>query len=140
VHLAPLVRASHERFDGNGYPDGLAGEEIPLGARIIAVCDAFHAMTSARPYSRARRIDDALAELLRCAGTQFDPAVVPAFRAALTEPGRPRSGGRAFAAVAYARRARTGCGAKSSAPSRSSSSAGPRIAASASMLSDTDRS
>ena len=77
--VAALVRSSHERWDGSGYPDALAGEEIPLGARIIAVCDAFDAITSARPY--AARLDDqhALAELRRCAGSQFDPQVVEAF-------------------------------------------------------------
>jgi diguanylate cyclase (GGDEF)-like protein len=80
--LAPaarLVRASHEAFDGGGYPDRLAGADIPLGARIIAVCDAFDAMISARPYSPAKTIDEALAELRRCAGGQFDPAIVPVF-------------------------------------------------------------
>jgi len=77
--VARLVRSSHERYDGGGYPDGLAGEEIPLGARIVTVCDAFDAMTSDRPYQRALSKDDALAELRRCAGSQFDPAVVDAF-------------------------------------------------------------
>jgi two-component system cell cycle response regulator len=77
--VATLVRASHEHFDGNGYPDGLAGEKIPLGARIVSVCDAYDAMTSDRPYQHARGHDDALGELRRCAGTQFDPAVVAAF-------------------------------------------------------------
>jgi two-component system cell cycle response regulator len=77
--VATLVRASHEHFDGNGYPDGLAGEKIPLGARIVSVCDAYDAMTSDRPYQHARGHDDALGELRRCAGTQFDPDVVAAF-------------------------------------------------------------
>ena len=76
---APLVRSSHEAFDGSGYPDRLAGDAIPLGARVIAVCDAFDAMISGRSYSPARTIDDALGELRRCAGTQFDPAIVSAF-------------------------------------------------------------
>ena len=76
--VARLVRSSHERYDGRGYPDRLMGEEIPLGARIVAVCDAFHAMTSDRPYRRAVSIADALAELRRCAGRQFDPMVVAA--------------------------------------------------------------
>ena len=80
---APLVRSSHESFDGSGYPDALAGEDIPLGARIIAVCDAFDAMVSDRPYRAALSREDALAELRRCAGTQFDPAVVTAFVAVL---------------------------------------------------------
>jgi diguanylate cyclase (GGDEF)-like protein len=82
---AKLVRATHERFDGAGYPDSLSGEDIPLGARIIGVCDAYHAMISDRPYRRARTSADAIAELRRCAGTQFDPMVVEAFCAALTE-------------------------------------------------------
>jgi diguanylate cyclase (GGDEF)-like protein len=76
---ARLVRSSHEAFDGSGYPDGLAGVEIPLGARIIAICDAFDAMTSNRTYSPAKTPEQALAELRRCAGTQFDPAIVQAF-------------------------------------------------------------
>jgi len=83
--VAPLVRSSHERWDGRGYPDGLAGEEIPLGARIVAVCDAFHAMTSDRPYGQALDPEMALEELERCAGTQFDPAVVGAFRRAVDD-------------------------------------------------------
>lgn len=74
-----IVRASHERFDGNGYPDGLAGHDIPLAARIVFVCDAFDAMTSQRPYSSPMTPEDAIAELRRCAGTQFDPVVVDAF-------------------------------------------------------------
>jgi two-component system, cell cycle response regulator len=80
---APLVRSSHESFDGTGYPDALTGEEIPLGARIIAVCDAYDAMISDRAYRRALSHDDAVAELRRCAGTQFDPEVVDAFIATL---------------------------------------------------------
>jgi two-component system cell cycle response regulator len=76
--VAALVRASHERWDGGGYPDGLAGDDIPLGARIIAACDAYDAMTSKRCYQRARSQADALAELRRNAGTQFDPAVIDA--------------------------------------------------------------
>jgi diguanylate cyclase (GGDEF)-like protein len=78
-----LVRASHERWDGEGYPDGLAGARIPLGARIIAVCDAFDAMRQERPYAASMSEDEALAELRRCAGTQFDPAVVDAFASVL---------------------------------------------------------
>jgi two-component system, cell cycle response regulator len=90
LHVAPalegvarLVRWSHERMDGRGYPDGLRGSEIPIGARIVAVCDAFHAMTSSRPYQRPMTPAEALAELTRCSGTQFDPEVVAAFRAEL---------------------------------------------------------
>ena len=76
--IARLVRSTHERYDGSGYPDGLAGEEIPLGARIIAVCDAFETITSGRQRP-AVTVDEALEELRRCAGTQFDPLVVDAF-------------------------------------------------------------
>ena len=83
LDVARLVRASHERYDGAGYPDGHAGEEIPLGARVIAVCDAWDAMVTDRPYRRAMSRADALRELERCAGTQFDAAVVEAFRTVL---------------------------------------------------------
>ena len=77
--VARLVRSSHERWDGGGYPDGLSGNEIPLGARVVAVCDAFDAMTTERPYRTSVSDADAIMELRRCAGTQFDPIVVAAF-------------------------------------------------------------
>jgi two-component system cell cycle response regulator len=77
--VSRLVRASHECWDGTGYPDGLAGEEIPLGARVVSVCDAFDAMTTSRPYKPSISIADALAELRRCSGKQFDPRVVDVF-------------------------------------------------------------
>jgi diguanylate cyclase (GGDEF)-like protein/putative nucleotidyltransferase with HDIG domain len=88
-HVHPLVRSAHERWDGRGYPDGLAASEIPLGARIICACDAFHAMTSDRPYRSAMPVTDAIAELNREAGRQFDPAVVDALVAeAMLDLGR----------------------------------------------------
>ena len=79
-----LVRSSHERFDGAGYPDQLAGDSIPLGARIVAACDAFDAMVSPRPYREPVATSDALEELRRCAGTQFDPSVIDALCEELT--------------------------------------------------------
>jgi two-component system cell cycle response regulator len=82
--VARLVRSSHERWDGSGYPDGLAGAAIPLGARIIAACDAFEAMTSERCYQAARSSDDTIAELQRNSGTQFDPGVIDALCRRLT--------------------------------------------------------
>src|SRR4051794_31075711 len=84
--VAPLVRASHERWDGGGYPDGIAGEDIPLAARIVAACDAYDAMTTDRCYRRGMRAADARAELRRCSGTQFDPIVVVTLLAELREP------------------------------------------------------
>ena len=74
--VARIVRASHEKWDGSGYPDGLKGEQIPLASRIIAACDAYHAMTTDRPYASAVSQQEAIAELRRCAGTHFDPEVV----------------------------------------------------------------
>jgi putative nucleotidyltransferase with HDIG domain len=73
-----IVRWAHERWDGGGYPDGIAAGEIPLAARIICACDAFHAMTSDRPYRAAMPVADAVAELHRHSGSQFDPQVVDA--------------------------------------------------------------
>ena len=81
--IATAVRHEHERWDGGGYPDGLAGKAIPLASRIVFACDAFHAMTSDRPYRRALDHPDAIVELRANAGTQFDPAVVDALLAAL---------------------------------------------------------
>ena len=81
--VARIVRHHQERWDGSGYPDGLAGEQIPLGARIIAVADSYGAITDHRPYRPARPHHEAVQELRRCAGTQFDPRVVEAFLAAL---------------------------------------------------------
>jgi HD-GYP domain-containing protein (c-di-GMP phosphodiesterase class II) len=84
--IGRIVRACHERWDGTGYPDGLAGEEIPLVARIVACCDAFNAMTSDRSYRAAMPLGEAVAELRRGSGTQFDPRVVEALIQALRLP------------------------------------------------------
>ncbi len=81
--IAPLVRSSHERLDGTGYPDGLRADEIPISSRIVAVVDAYHAMTIRRPYRLPRTLDGAIDELRRCAGSQFDPTVTEAFVAIL---------------------------------------------------------
>jgi putative nucleotidyltransferase with HDIG domain len=78
-HIAPLIRHHHERWDGHGYPDQLAGEAIPLESRILAVCDTVEAMASDRPYRRAEPLAAIIAELRRCSGTQFEPQVVEAF-------------------------------------------------------------
>jgi diguanylate cyclase (GGDEF)-like protein len=84
--VSRLVRSSHERWDGAGYPDGLAGQAIPMGSRIVTACDALAAMVSERPYRQAVKLPAALEELERCAGSQFDPDVVAALRAVLTSP------------------------------------------------------
>lgn len=81
-----VIRHHHERWDGLGYPDGLAGEAIPLAARIFAVCDVFDALTSARPYKRAWTEAEARGEIHVQAGKQFDPHVVEVFLTALAEP------------------------------------------------------
>jgi HD-GYP domain-containing protein (c-di-GMP phosphodiesterase class II) len=73
------VRSCHERWDGDGYPDGKAGEEIPIESRIIFVCDAFHAMTTDRPYRKRLGVEEACRRLRESAGTQFDPAIVDVF-------------------------------------------------------------
>jgi len=83
--VAKLIRSSHERWDGTGYPDALAGHSIPLGAQIVFVCDAFSAMTSRRPYASALSEAEALAELHRHAGEQFSPVVVDAFLRAVAQ-------------------------------------------------------
>jgi HD-GYP domain-containing protein (c-di-GMP phosphodiesterase class II) len=93
-HLTAAIRSSQEFFDGKGYPDGLAGDAIPMAARVIAVADAFHAMCNDRPYRKALPADVAIVELQRCAGSQFDPAVVTALLALLeTDRARPRRAG-----------------------------------------------
>jgi HD-GYP domain-containing protein (c-di-GMP phosphodiesterase class II) len=85
ARVGVIVRASHESFDGSGYPDGLAGTAIPIEARICSACDAFSAMTTDRSYRKAMPLEDAIAELRRCAGTQFDPVVVATLVALLEE-------------------------------------------------------
>jgi HD-GYP domain-containing protein (c-di-GMP phosphodiesterase class II) len=82
-----IVRSSHEHYDGSGYPDGLAGEEIPIEARIVTCCDAFSAMTTTRSYRKAMPLEVALTELRDCAGTQFDPGVAAALAAVIDLPG-----------------------------------------------------
>jgi diguanylate cyclase (GGDEF)-like protein len=84
--VSKLVRATHERMDSSGYPDGLSGEEIPLASRVVAVCDSFEAMITGRPYRPPMSVEDALSELRRCAGTKFDPEVVEALIATISEP------------------------------------------------------
>jgi len=87
--VGAIVRSTHENWDGTGYPDGLAGESIPLAARIIAACDAYSAMTSDRPYRSARTPEEAIAELRRCADRQFDRTVVQLLCAVLADEDRP---------------------------------------------------
>ncbi|HEX6506630.1 MAG TPA: HD domain-containing phosphohydrolase, partial [Chloroflexota bacterium] len=83
--LAPAIRGHHERWDGEGYPDGLAREEIPEAARIIAVTDAYLTIVAERPYQKARSVGEARAEMQRCSGSQFDPAVVAALETLLEQ-------------------------------------------------------
>lgn len=85
ANVARLVRSSHEWMDGTGYPDRLAGEDIPLGARLVAVCDAYDAMVSDRPYRRAMDAEAALAVLERSAGFQFEADIVVLVREAIPE-------------------------------------------------------
>jgi two-component system cell cycle response regulator len=86
--IAALVRSSHERWDGTGYPDGLAGEDIPLGSRIITICDAYDAMTNERPYRPARSAAEALRELHLGAGVKYDPCLVSVFATVVGESQR----------------------------------------------------
>jgi putative nucleotidyltransferase with HDIG domain len=87
--LLPLVRHHHEKYDGSGYPDHLIGESIPLGARILTLADSLEAMLSDRPYRKGLEFSDAVAEVLRCSGSHFDPQVVKAFLKVLAEKGTP---------------------------------------------------
>jgi HD-GYP domain-containing protein (c-di-GMP phosphodiesterase class II) len=79
AEAAEIVLSHHEHYDGTGYPSGLRGNEIPIGSRIFAVADTLDSITSDRPYRRARSLDAACEEILRCSGTQFDPSVVEVF-------------------------------------------------------------
>jgi len=90
--LLPYILHHHERYNGCGYPDGLAGEEIPLASRIMAVADTFDAMTSTRAYRKALPVEEATTELLRCSGTQFDPDIVRRFLACLPRIRVPAEG------------------------------------------------
>ena len=85
--VGAIVRASHERWDGKGYRDGVAGEDVPPPARIVSVADTFHAITTTRPYRRAQSPEAAIKELQACAGTQFDPEVVDALVRVLARRG-----------------------------------------------------
>jgi len=95
AEVATIVRHSHEHWDGSGYPDGLAGDRIPLSSRVILCADAFHAIRADRPYRRGRDAHDAIAEIQACAGTQFDPAVVDAFVDVAAEARTGKVGGAA---------------------------------------------
>ena len=86
AEVGRVVRSSHEHYNGSGYPDGLAGAEIPTEARIVSCCDAFSAMTTDRPYRAAMPLEAALLELDACSGTQFDPAVAAALAAVVGKP------------------------------------------------------
>jgi len=90
VPCASSILHHHERWDGNGYPEGLKGEEIPIEARILAIADSFEAMSSARPYRPARSPEDVVKELRRCAGLQFDPELVQVF-IGIIEAGLPET-------------------------------------------------
>jgi HD-GYP domain-containing protein (c-di-GMP phosphodiesterase class II) len=79
IYLAEIVKHHHERYDGKGYPDGLAEDKIPIISSILSVCDAYNAMVSDRAYRKAMDAEDAIAEIRRCAGSQFDPEVVEVF-------------------------------------------------------------
>ena len=100
TEIARIVRHHHERFDGRGYPDRLVAEEIPLGARIISVADAFSAMTNDRVYRKAIAEDQAWDEIRLNAGTQFDPAIVEIFETLVAADAEPMNGGVAAGVLA----------------------------------------
>ena len=93
--VAKAIRHEHERWDGAGYPDGICGEQIPLASRVVLVCDAFHAMITDRPYRKSIGLEQARTELIRHAGTQFDPQVVDALLGVIDREGVPESVGNA---------------------------------------------
>jgi HD-GYP domain-containing protein (c-di-GMP phosphodiesterase class II) len=97
-----VVRHHHEKYDGSGYPDGIKGDTIPLGARIVSVADSYDVMTSDRPYARARSIREAKDELLACKGTHFDPKIVDAFVRILERQHSPVPAERALAGATHA--------------------------------------
>jgi polar amino acid transport system substrate-binding protein len=84
-HLAPVVRADHERWDGTGYPRGLSGEEIPLASRIVFACDTWDAMSADRPYRKALSVEERFEELEKTSGGQLDPGVVQTLKKVLRE-------------------------------------------------------
>jgi putative two-component system response regulator len=86
--VGPIIRSHHERWDGGGYPDGLRGEAIPIGSRIVAVVDSYDAMTHNRPYRTALRLEEAQEELIRCRGSQFDSQLVDLYLQILRDPAR----------------------------------------------------
>jgi HD-GYP domain-containing protein (c-di-GMP phosphodiesterase class II) len=100
TEVGAIVRASHERWDGGGYPDGKTGEDVPLPARIVSVADAFSAITTTRPYRRAQSPEAAIKELRSCAGTQFDPSVIDALVVVLGRPAA-ETAAEFFARTAY---------------------------------------
>jgi HD-GYP domain-containing protein (c-di-GMP phosphodiesterase class II) len=87
--VLPAILYHHERWDGNGYPKGLRGEDIPFLARVLAIAEAYHAMISTRPYRRRLGDDEAIEELHQCAGKQFDPELVKSFVQVLNKTGDP---------------------------------------------------
>jgi hypothetical protein len=95
VSVAPFILHHHEHWNGSGYPDGLKGEEIPLECRILAIIDAFDAMTNDRPYHKGVSVEEAIKEIRKCAGKQFDPYLADKFIEIVTKESKAETGGRA---------------------------------------------